>query len=284
MSKAIDKLRTAVVIAMCLLAEWGGPRHVLAEIPPLSLQTGPTGGCSNQFCPGVPQYAGDANGDGLVDPFDFSFVLFRLGADMNVLENRYADVNCDGAVDPLDGSYVLARFGEFDPVCRPTYDTIEEPMVISWCPGAATLDTSTATGSESDPALPCLSDDDEISCSPTVWASFVAEGDSASIHVEDTDFEPVNATFPLAVAVYECVGGSLTEALACIETPVKAIEPLFTIYCPAEVCVGDLKEGATYFIQIVSLPRCGIAGDEWCVGEIKIDVECPCPSGFSFCP
>jgi len=61
-----------------------------------------------------PTCAGDANGDGLVDPLDSGFVLARLGCsvDSGDPDCDIADQNGDGLVDPLDIGFVLARFGD----------------------------------------------------------------------------------------------------------------------------------------------------------------------------
>ena len=64
-----------------------------------------------QSCMGVA--AGDANGDGTVDPLDAGLVLAHFGCDVGAgdPECDAADQNGDGAVDPLDSGFVLARFG-----------------------------------------------------------------------------------------------------------------------------------------------------------------------------
>jgi hypothetical protein len=56
---------------------------------------------------------GDANGDGLVDPFDSGFVLARFNCAVGTGDPGCdaADVNHDGDVNPLDSGYVLSRFG-----------------------------------------------------------------------------------------------------------------------------------------------------------------------------
>jgi hypothetical protein len=76
-----------------------------------------------ELCPGAEPVcespalcAGDANGDGAVDPLDVGYVLSRVGADLCGPGNCAADLNCDGAIDPLDAGYVLARFGTCDAV------------------------------------------------------------------------------------------------------------------------------------------------------------------------
>ncbi len=58
--------------------------------------------------------AGDANGDGFVNPLDSGFVLGRLGCEVGAGDPDCdsADQNGDGSVDPLDVGFVLARFGE----------------------------------------------------------------------------------------------------------------------------------------------------------------------------
>ena len=53
---------------------------------------------------------GDANGDGVVDVNDISYVLFRLGS-----TSLDGDTNGDGIVDVNDISYVLFRLGDACP-------------------------------------------------------------------------------------------------------------------------------------------------------------------------
>jgi len=57
--------------------------------------------------------AGDANGDGTVDPLDSGYVLARFGCPVGTGDPSCdaADQNGDGVVDPLDSGFVLARFG-----------------------------------------------------------------------------------------------------------------------------------------------------------------------------
>jgi len=59
--------------------------------------------------------AGDANGDGVVNPLDTGAVLSRFGLDASDPANCQYDVNCDGQIDPLDAGYVLARLGSCVP-------------------------------------------------------------------------------------------------------------------------------------------------------------------------
>jgi len=60
--------------------------------------------------------AGDANGDGTVNPLDTGFVMARLGCAVGAgdADCDLADQNGDGEVDPLEVGFVLARFGECD--------------------------------------------------------------------------------------------------------------------------------------------------------------------------
>jgi len=60
--------------------------------------------------------AGDANGDGMVDPLDVGYALSRLGLDVTLPGACPADQNCDGEIDPLDAGYILARLGSCGPV------------------------------------------------------------------------------------------------------------------------------------------------------------------------
>ena len=58
--------------------------------------------------------AGDANGDGTVDPLDGGYVQARFGCPVGTGDASCdaADQNLDGAVDPLDVGLVLAHFGD----------------------------------------------------------------------------------------------------------------------------------------------------------------------------
>jgi hypothetical protein len=57
--------------------------------------------------------AGDANGDGTVDPLDSGYVQARFGCSVGTGDPACdaADVNIDAVVDPLDVGFVLARLG-----------------------------------------------------------------------------------------------------------------------------------------------------------------------------
>jgi hypothetical protein len=57
--------------------------------------------------------AGDANGDGVIDPLDSGYVQARFGCDVGTGDAACdaADANADSIVDPLDVGFVLARFG-----------------------------------------------------------------------------------------------------------------------------------------------------------------------------
>ena len=75
------------------------------------------GGSENPFVinlvPPSEECAGDANGDGTVDPLDSGFVLSRFACEVDAGEPDCdaADQNDDGTVDPLDVGFILARFG-----------------------------------------------------------------------------------------------------------------------------------------------------------------------------
>ena len=68
---------------------------------------------SNEFQVVAARCAGDANGDGVVDPLDSGFVLARFGCPVNTGDPNcdIADMNGDGLVDPLDVGFILSRFG-----------------------------------------------------------------------------------------------------------------------------------------------------------------------------
>lgn len=143
----------------------------------------------------------------------------------------------------------------------PANDECANAILLS-CNTQVMVNNTTATTSASDPVFSCKFNGPGQGVG-TVWYTFIATETDALISTCNS-MAPVNDTI---VAVYEgtCPSSSADE-IACVEDAGGACGRL------AQVCVEGLTPGSQYTVQIASF-------DAASVGNIVVDLMCPCPRG-----
>ncbi|MCB9853234.1 MAG: hypothetical protein H6819_09080 [Phycisphaerales bacterium] len=231
----------------------------------------PPGMMDPSFCPS------DTNEDGAVNGDDITG-LIDLIVNGNV---------CGGVFDPMgaccypNGScFILTQLECFmtngnysgngtlcvpnmcpPPPPPPVNDDCENAIMLS-CNTEVVVNNRYATTSGSDPEFSCKFNGPGRGVG-TVWYTFIATETDALISTCNS-MAPVNDTL---LAVYEgtCPSSSGDE-IACVEDAGGACGRL------AQVCVEGLVPGNQYTIQIASF-------DFASVGDIAVELMCPCPRG-----
>lgn len=143
----------------------------------------------------------------------------------------------------------------------PVNDDCENAILLS-CNTQVVVNNMLATTTASEPAFSCRFNGPGQGVG-TVWYTFIASDTDALISTCNS-LAPVNDTL---LAVYEGTCPSdASDEIACVEDAGGACGRL------AQVCVEGLIPGNQYTIQVASF-------DSMSLGDIAIELMCPCPRG-----